>query len=328
MLIYISILILLGLICLWTYHSMINIRPRIISPNLDPNDLNIIIDLESRLKGHIKAISEEIGPRTLFVPRTLNAAADYIHAFWGITGYEVKTQIFKVHKTDCQNLFIEMPGKLRPDEIFLVGAHYDTVSNSPGANDNASGIAVLLELSRLFHKKSINRTLRFVAFANEEPPFFKTSSMGSLVYAKECYKSKENIIGMVCLETIGYYKDKEKTQKYPFPLGFFYPDKGNFIAIVGNLRSKQLVKSFTQNFMEESDFPVECGALFGLIPGIDWSDHWSFWHFGYHAIMITDTALFRYPYYHTSQDTIDKIDFNSLARITYGMYRTLSRMTE
>jgi hypothetical protein len=307
---------------------MINIRPKVTGSNLDPNDLSIIVDLESRLKGHIKALADEIGPRTVFVPRTLNAAADYIRGFWERTGYEVKTQSYKVHKTDCKNLFVEIPGKLRPDEIVLLGAHYDTVSNSPGANDNGSGVAALLEISRLFREKSKNRTLRFVAFANEEPPFFKTSSMGSLVYAKECRKRKENIIGMVCLETIGYYRDKGKTQRYPIPLSFFYPDKGNFVAVVGNLRSKPLVISFTRNFMEQSDFPVECGALFGLIPGIDWSDHWSFWRYGYPAIMITDTALFRYPYYHTSQDTTDKIDFNSLARVTYGIYRTLSRMAE
>jgi hypothetical protein len=152
--------------------------------------------------------------------------------------------------------------------------------------------------------------------------------MGSLVCAKECRKRKDNIVGMICLETIGYYRDKEKTQRYPFPLSFFYPKKGNFVAVVGNLHSKPLVRSFTQKFMEETDFPVECGALFGFIPGIDWSDHWSFWRFGYSAIMITDTALFRYPYYHSSQDTFDKIDFNSLARVTHGVYRTLLRMAE
>jgi Zn-dependent M28 family amino/carboxypeptidase len=152
--------------------------------------------------------------------------------------------------------------------------------------------------------------------------------MGSLVYAKECQKRKEDIVGMICLETIGYYRDEEKTQKYPFPFSFFYPNKGNFVALVGNLRSKPLVKSFAQQFMEESDFPVECAATFGFITGIDWSDHWSFWRCGYPAIMITDTALFRYPYYHSSKDTSDKIDYHSLARVTYGLSRALAGMVE
>jgi Zn-dependent M28 family amino/carboxypeptidase len=170
--------------------------------------------------------------------------------------------------------------------------------------------------------------VRFVAFTNEEPPFFKTGSMGSLVYAKACQKRKENIVAMVCLETIGYYRDARKTQKYPVPFSFFYPDTGNFIAVVGNLGSKPLVKSFTRRFMEESDFPIECVATFGFLTGIDWSDHWSFWHCGYPAIMITDTALFRYPYYHSSEDTPDKIDYHSLARVTRGVYRALLRLVE
>ena len=322
------IIILLGLFCLWGYHVMINIRPKETICHPDPDETVIIVDLENRLRGHIKALADEIGPRTIFVPDTLNAAADYIRGFWKRTGYEVEMQIFKVHKTDCKNLIVEIPGKLRPDEIVVIGAHYDTVSGSPGANDNGSGVAALLEINRLFYGRSKNKTLRFVAFANEEPPFFKTSSMGSLVYARECKKRKENIIGMVCLETIGYYRNTEKTQRYPFPLSFFYPNKGNFVAVVGNFRSKPLVIDFTRNFMEQSDFLVECGALFGLIPGIDWSDHWSFWRCGYPAIMLTDTALFRYPCYHTSHDITDKIDFDSLARVTYGICRTLSRMAE
>ncbi len=131
---------------------------------------------------------------------------------------------------------------------------------------------------------------------------------------------------MVCLETIGYYRDEDKTQKYPFPFSFFYPDKGDFVAVVGNVRSKPLVKSFTRYFMEESDFPVECAAPFSFITGIDWSDHWSFWRMGYPAIMITDTALFRYPYYHSAEDTPDKVDSRNLARVTYGIYKALERM--
>jgi Zn-dependent M28 family amino/carboxypeptidase len=149
--------------------------------------------------------------------------------------------------------------------------------------------------------------------------------MGSLVYAKQCRNREENIVAMICLETIGYYRNEPKTQKYPFPLSFFYPDTGDFIAVVGNLKSKPLVKTFARSFMEQSDFPVECAAPFGFITGVDWSDHWSFWKMGYQAVMLTDTALFRYPYYHSMHDTHDKLDYQGLARVTHGIYCALGR---
>ena len=324
--VYASLLIFLAAFSIWAYKAMIDIRPNVDRPKLDKYAHQVIDDIEGRVELHVRTLADEIGPRDVFVPDKLNAAADYIRTFWEKIGYQVSAQTFSVQNVECQNLAIEIPGRSKPGEIVLVGAHYDTVSWAPGANDNGSAVAALLELSRLFSTESPSRTLRFVAFTNEEPPFFKSSSMGSLVYAKACQKRKENIVGMVCLETIGYYRDEPKTQKYPFPFRFFYPDKGNFVAVVGNLRSKPLVKSFTRHFMEESDFPVECVATFGFLTGIDWSDHWSFWHCGYPAIMITDTALFRYPYYHSSEDTSDKIDYDSLARVTYGVYRALLRM--
>ena len=326
--VFASLLVLLLAFGIWAYKAMIDIRPKVNRPTLNTDARRVVNDLEGRLKVHVAVLADEIGPRDVFVPDKLDAAAAYIRGFWKKAGYEVSAQTFRVEKVACHNLAVEIPGESKPDEIVLVGAHYDTVSWSPGANDNGSAVAALLELSGLFSTKSTGTTLRFVAFANEEPPFFKTRSMGSLVYAKACRERKENIVAMVCLETIGYFRDERKTQKYPFPLGFFYPDRGNFVAVVGNLRSKPLVKSFARDFMEESDFPVECAATFGFITGIDWSDHWSFWRCGYPAIMITDTALFRYPYYHSSQDTPDKIDYHSLARVTHGVYKALNRIVQ
>jgi Zn-dependent M28 family amino/carboxypeptidase len=326
--VYVSLIVFIAVFCLWAYKAMIDIRPNVDRPKLGKYAHQVIDDIEGRVELHVRTLADEIGPRDVFVPDKLNAAADYIRTFWEKIGYQVSAQTFSVQNVECQNLAIEIPGRSKPGEIVLVGAHYDTVSWAPGANDNGSAVAALLELSRLFSTESPSRTLRFVAFANEEPPFFKTGSMGSLVYAKACQKKGENIVSMVCLETIGYYRDEPKTQKYPFPFSSFYPDVGNFIAVVGNLRSKQLVKAFARHFMEESDFPVECVATFGFLTGIDWSDHWSFWHCGYPAIMITDTALFRYPYYHSSEDTSDKVDYHSLARVTYGLYRTTAKMVE
>jgi Zn-dependent M28 family amino/carboxypeptidase len=326
--VYVSLIVFIAAFCLWAYKAMIDIRPNADRPKLDKYAHQVIDDIEGRVELHVRTLADGIGPRNIFVPDKLNAAADYIRSFWEKIGYQVSAQTFSVQNVECQNLAIEIPGRSKPGEIVLIGAHYDTVSWVPGANDNGSAVAALLELSRLFSTESPSRTLRFVAFTNEEPPFFKTGSMGSLVYAKACQKKEENIVSMVCLETIGYYRDEPKTQKYPFPFSSFYPDVGNFIAVVGNLRSKQLVKAFARHFMKESDFPVECVATFGFLAGIDWSDHWSFWHCGYHAVMITDTALFRYPYYHSSEDTSDKIDYHNLARVTHGVYKAIEKMVK
>lgn len=325
-LVYSTILLFLAVLCIWAYRALLYICPQVERPVLNAKARRVIDDLEGRLKVHVSVLAEEIGPRNIFVPDNLNAASDYIRTFWENRRYRVNTQTYSVQNIACHNLAVEIPGKSEPDKIVLIGAHYDTVSYCPGANDNGSAVAALLELSRLFASRSSQKTIRFVAFANEEPPFFKTRQMGSLVYAKGCKEKKEDIVAMVCLETIGYYREEPNTQKYPFPLSFFYPNKGNFIAVVGNLRSKPLVKSFSRSFMQESDFPVECAAVFGFIPGIDWSDHWSFWQCGYPAIMITDTALFRYPYYHSVEDTPDKLDYHSLARVTSGIFKALERM--
>lgn len=326
--VYVTIIAFLAVFCIWAYRAMIGIRPRVKRPVLDPHALQVIDALEPQLKAHIAALADEIGPRNVYSPHKLDAAAEYIRVFWEKAGYEVKAQTFSVQNVPCRNLVVEIAGQSKPHEIVVVGAHYDTVSWAPGANDNGSAVAALLELSRLFSTQTAGRTLRFVAFTNEEPPFFKTGSMGSLVYAKTCQEREENIVAMVCLETIGYYRDERKTQKYPVPFSFFYPDTGNFVAVVGNLSSKPLVKTFTRHFMEGSDFPIECVATFGFITGIDWSDQWSFWQCGYPAIMLTDTALFRYPYYHTSEDTSDKINNHQLSRATYGIFKALVKMVE
>jgi len=320
----IPLLMILGFVvfCLWAYDAMIDIRPKVTRPP-GGDDGMVLEGLEKDLKAHVRVLADDIGPRNVFNPKNLEEAFLYLRRFWEEMGYEVKVETFQAEGHTCRNAAVEIPSRSASDEIVVVGAHYDTVGYSPGANDNGSAVAGLLELSRLFKEVSPRPTLRFVAFVNEEPPFFKTHNMGSLVYAKGCRRRGEKIVAMVCLETIGYYRKEKGTQKYPFPLSACYPDTGDFLAVVGNLQSKPLVQSFARHFMEESDFPIQCAALFGLVPGIDWSDHWSFWEVGYPAIMLTDTALFRYPYYHTTEDTPDKLDYHSLARVTYGIHKAL-----
>ncbi len=197
---------------------------------------------------------------------------------------------------------------------------------SPGANDNGSGVAALLELSRLFRQAQPNLSLRFVAFVNEEPPFFITGRQGSMIYAKAARRRGDDIRLMIALETIGYYSDAPGSQKYPPLFDLFYPDAGNFLGFVSNLQCRKTMRRMVRLFRAASDFPVEHVATLGAVPGVSWSDHRSFWRYGYPALMVTDTALYRYPYYHSAQDTPDKVHYPELARVTEGLFGALSRL--
>lgn len=208
-------------------------------------------------------------------------------------------------------------------EIIVVGAHYDSFDDSPGANDNATGVASVLALAERFIDARPSRTLRFVLFADEEPPYFQSEEMGSLTYARACRDAGERVIGMISVETIGWYSDEPGSQKYPAPLGAVYPDKGNFIGFVANPRSRIFLREVITSFRESTEFPSEGGALPGVLPGIGWSDHWAFWQSGFAALMVTDTAPFRYPHYHTVLDTPDKVDSERIARVTMGLERVI-----
>ncbi|HLJ73598.1 MAG TPA: M20/M25/M40 family metallo-hydrolase, partial [Thermoanaerobaculia bacterium] len=202
------------------------------------------------------------------------------------------------------------------DEIIVVGAHYDSVVGSPGADDNATGVAAIIELARRFGRLQPARTLRFVAFANEEPPHFGTPAMGSWQYARRCHERGEKIVAMLSLETIGYFSDAPKSQTYPARLDLIYPGTANFIAFVSNIKSRRLLRRCVRAF---KGFPVESGSLPTVIPGVGWSDQWAFWEFGYRAVMVTDTAPFRNPHYHTASDRPETIDFARLAQVIDGL---------
>ncbi len=278
--------------------------------------------LRDRLERHVTVLAGEIGERNIWHHDALEAAATYIEEALQAFGYTVATQEYVVKGKTVRNLEVEIRGSRWPDEIILIGAHYDSVHGSPGANDNATGVAALLEIARLLAEKPPARTLRFVAFVNEEPPFFYSEEMGSRVYARRAYQRGDNIVAMISLETIGYYDDAEGSQHYPLPLySLFYPDAGNYIAFIGNLASRDLIWQSLSSFRRHTAFPSEGIAAPGWLPGIYWSDHWSFWQEGYAALMVTDTAPFRYPYYHTAFDTPDKIDYSRLARVVAGLAR-------
>ena len=276
--------------------------------------------LAMRLRGHVEKLGQAIGERNLWHYAELEAAADYIEAQFRANGLEVEQQEYLARQQRVRNLVADIPGNELPEQILLVGAHYDSVSGSPGADDNGSGVAALLVLAGQLADKRSKRTLRLVAFANEEPPFFKSEQMGSRVYAEQQASRGEQIVGMICLETIGYYTQDRSSQNFPFPpMVVYYPDQGNFIAFVANFSSQRLLEKSLAAFRRSSNFPAEGLVAPGLLPGVDWSDHWSFWRAGYPAIMITDTAPYRYPYYHSRQDTPDKLSYPEFARVVEGV---------
>jgi Zn-dependent M28 family amino/carboxypeptidase len=205
------------------------------------------------------------------------------------------------------------------DEIVLVGAHYDSVEGTVGANDNASGVAGLLAIAHLLRDTPLPRTLRFVAFVNEEAPFFNYNEMGSQVYAKAVSARGDHIVAMLSLETIGFYSDDPGSQRYPFPFNLLYPERGNFIGFIGNVRSRGLVRNCVASFRRGAQFPSEGAAIPAAVPGVSWSDHASFWPHGVPAVMVTDTAPYRYPFYHTGQDTPDRIRYPHFARVVTGL---------
>ena len=287
------------------------------SQNLSENEKVI----KKSIQKHIDILAGQIGERNIFNFKKLCASAEYIeHSFLEL-GYDVLEQSYTVYGNKVKNIEVELQSNSNSKEIILLGAHYDSVFGSPGANDNASGIAALLELSRLIYGHNCDRTLKLVAFVNEEPPFFQSNNMGSYLYAQRSRERMEKIKTMISIETIGYYTNKKNSQNYPFPLGRFYPKTGNFIGFVANLNSKHSLYNAIDSFRKNTKFPSQGVAAAKWLPGISSSDQWAFWKMKYPAIMITDTAPYRYPYYHTKADTPEKIDYDAMARVVGGISR-------
>jgi hypothetical protein len=291
-------------------------------PGLDKHQQSVLVDLRRDLT----RIADEIGERNLECYPALVAAAEYLEQELQATGLGVTRHTYKVMGRDCHNLVAELPGRRCPDQIVVIGGHYDSASGTKGADDNGSGAVALLALARALAGKPQDRTLRFVAFTNEEPPHFMRSTMGSYVYAQECRRRKENIVAMLSLEMLGFYTSQKRSQKYPPPLSLLYPDTGDFVAFVSNLGSRRLTRQALASFRRQGRFPSEGAVLPAFVPGIGWSDHWAFWNQGYRATMVTDTAFFRNPFYHTPQDTIGTIDFERLARVVTDLEAVVAEL--
>lgn len=282
--------------------------------------------LRSALERDVRMLALDIGERNVARPDGLRKASRFVENSLVDSALPVGVQSYIVDGVHCRNLEVELLGRERPHEIVLVGAHYDSVIGSPGADDNASGTAALLQLVARLRRLAAPhpRTVRFVAFVNEEPPHYRTGDMGSVRYAKRSRERGEKIVAMLSLETIGYYSDADGSQKYPPPLGFFYPSQGNFIGFVGDRSSKDLVRRVVGSFRRSTRFPSEGAAMPAALPGIGWSDHWSFWQEGYPAVMVTDTAPFRNPHYHEATDTPEKLDYERMTRVVIGIERVIA----
>lgn len=321
-----ALLVVAGIV---SYVVMIRMPGRSHAGPLPPVD-DVTTALATALARDVTTLAEEIGPRNRWSPAAYAKAADMIDARLASVGYVVSREASSPTNANATpgNIVAERRGTDAAAGIVIVGAHYDSYADSPGANDNASGTAVVLALAERMRDVAPKSTLRFVLFADEEPPQFQTDEMGSLTYARGCAARGETIAAMFSVETVGYYSDEPNSQDYPKPLNALYPATGNFVGFVGNVASRALLHRVIKSFRDTTPFPSEGGALPSGIPGVNWSDHWAFWQIGAPALMITDTAPFRYPHYHTPEDTPDKLDFERMARITIGLERVLRAVVD
>jgi len=291
--------------------------------------------LRAQLTADIDHLAVTIGERNVRrQPQALATTATYLEARLADLGYVVEQQaydasLYRAAEADVlgpwspphrvMNLVAEKRGTTRPDEIVVVGAHYDSAEGTPGADDNATGVAAALAIAEAFVTHTPERTVRFVLFVNEEPPWFEGPHMGSEVYAQRCKDRREQIVAMIALETMGYFKDEPDTQQYPQPLALAYPSTGNFIGFVGDTTAQPLVHDAIQAFRGAAQVGSQGAALPATLPGVDWSDHGPFSRRGYRAFMVTDTAPFRNPHYHERGDVPAILDMQRLTRVVQGL---------
>jgi hypothetical protein len=273
--------------------------------------------LREALHRDVVHLAGRIGERNVIMASGYAAAADFIERSLREAGYATSRQTFTVEGVTCANIEAERRGT--GDGIVIAGAHYDTVDESPGADDNGSGVAALLALARAFANEHPRQTIRFVAFANEEPPYFQSDQMGSYLYAKRCHDRGEKVVTMFSLESLGFYRDAPGSQQYPAMLEYVFPSTANFIAFAGNLGSGALVRKCIGVFRAHATIPSEGASLPEIVPGIGWSDQWAFWRFGYRAVMVCDTAPYRNPHYHTDHDLAETLDYDRLTRVVDGL---------
>lgn len=278
--------------------------------------------LTEDLRRDVVALAGTIGERHVFRPGSLDETVAFLEASLHTARRPVQRHTFRAAEVTVHNLEVEIPGHRHGGEIVVVGAHYDTVPGSPGANDNATGVAALLALARRLPRAG-ERTLRLVFFVNEEPPFFQGPEMGSLVYAVRCRARRERIPAMIALDGLGCFRDDPGTQQYPLAVGAGYPTAGNFIALVSDLDSREVLAQVGDAFAADGKIPSQAVAVPRDVELAGWSDHWSFWQHGYPGLLVTDTLPLRDPRYHTPGDTPEHVDYGRLAGVVTGLEAAL-----
>ncbi len=281
-------------------------------------------DLRDYMRTVVNQMSDKIGIRNYQYYDNLEKAKKYISNEFEQLGYVVKYQSYSIGGQRFDNIIASRSTSFDSKPL-IIGAHYDSCFN-PGADDNGSGIAGILGLAKLFSNTPVVKKLIFVAFVNEEPPFFHTQSMGSRVYNRELKAKEIDIEGAIILEMIGYYSESLFSQKYLPLLGPFYPNKGNFIGVVGDFNSAYLVKNLKREFRKNTAFPIRTIVAPGSIPGINFSDNWSFWQEGFPAVMITGTAYLRNPHYHKQSDLSDTLNYDYMTVVLYSLKNSIETL--
>jgi len=273
----------------------------------------------ARLEAHVRMLSEQLIPRDGAHPENLDRVASYVRQEFARATGRVSEQVYDAQGNPYRNVLAQFGPETT--ERIVVGAHYDAAGEYPAADDNASGVAGLIELAYLLSKAAPSMCVELVAFTLEEAPYFVTSRMGSLVHAESLKTAGIPVRMMFSLEMIGYFSDQPQSQTFPFSLlAAFYPSQGNFIAVVGKLDQGLAVRRVKQAMQSASSLPVYSINAPRWVTGIDFSDHQSYWQAGYNAVMITDTAFYRNHNYHTGRDTADTLDYRRMAMVVQGVY--------
>lgn len=313
LLIGLGILLLIIGFCFWIT------QPLIFTPK--NNSLKVEINPE-RLKNHVETLSEKFHPRSASQTENLNKTADYIREEFRKAGAKISEQSFQVNGSTYRNIIANFGDETK--EKIVVGAHYDSAFQIHGADDNASGVAGLIELANLLGKTNSTANIELVAYTLEEPPYFATEQMGSYVHAKSLKEKNVSVRLMISMEMIGYFSDEPNSQKFPVSLmTLFYPNHGNFIAVVGNFTNGLTARGFKNSMIEAADLPVYSINAPTFINGVDFSDHRNYWKFGYNALMITDTVFYRNTNYHTERDTAEKLDYAKMAEVVKATYNAV-----
>lgn len=277
---------------------------------------------QQALESHVRTLSEKFHPRSHKNRTKLDAAADYVHAQLAKSGARVIEQVYQADDIKARNISVHFGPAA--GERLVIGAHYDSHYDTPGADDNASGVAGLIELARLLAKAELKRPVELVAYTLEEPPYFRTEEMGSARHARMLKAGNTPVRLMMSIEMIGYYIDKENSQNYPLAaLKSIYPTRGDFIGVVGRFQDMGAVRRVKAAMRGASRLPVVSMNAPALLKGVDFSDHLNYWDEGYPAVLITDTSFFRNPHYHETTDTSATLDYRRMAQAVQGIYAAI-----